>query len=82
MSRSQDAATVVSVADEPLVLTQSGMDASDFDVDAEGRSCIFDPDEIGRFPEPFADYTLLSTTVLAASVASQPGLQRSSKLDF
>lgn len=56
------------------------MDASNFGVDTEGRSCIFDLDEIGWLPETFADYTLLSTTAFAASVAAQLGLQRSPKL--
>ena len=41
----------VSIADEPLVLTQSDMDRSNFSVDTTERPVILDPGEIGWLPE-------------------------------
>lgn len=36
------------------------MDASNFGVDNEGRTCLFDFDEVGLLPESFACYTVCS----------------------
>jgi hypothetical protein len=37
----------ISIADEPLILTQSDMDHSNFGVDTAGRPVILDPGAIG-----------------------------------
>ncbi|KIO20142.1 hypothetical protein M407DRAFT_30177 [Tulasnella calospora MUT 4182] len=60
----------VSIANEPLVLTQSDMDPSNFGVDVAGKSVILDPGEIGWLPESLALYTLFRTTDFASNVAA------------
>ena len=48
----------VSISHERLVFTQSDMDASNFGIDEEGRTCLFDFTEVGLLPESFATYTM------------------------
>ncbi|KAJ6534885.1 hypothetical protein B0H19DRAFT_1184392 [Mycena capillaripes] len=60
----------VSIAHEPLVLTQSDMDASNFGVDATGRPVVLDFGEIGWLPESLDFYTLFRTTAFARKVAA------------
>jgi len=59
----------VSIAHEPLVLTQSDMDASNFGVDAAGRPVVLDFGEIGWLPESLDLYTLFRTKAFARKVA-------------
>jgi len=59
----------VSIADEPLVLTQSDMHRSNFGVDTAGRPVILDPGEIGWLPESLGLFTLFKTTGFARAVA-------------
>jgi len=60
----------ISIAHEPLVLTQSDMDVSNFGVDAAGRPVILDFGEIGWLPESLDLYTLFRTTAFARKVAA------------
>jgi hypothetical protein len=62
--------TDVSIAHEPLVLTQSDMDASNFGIDAAGRPVVLDCGEIGWLPESLGLYTLFRTTAFARKVAA------------
>ena len=59
----------VNIVDEPLVLTQSDMDRSNFGVDTAGRPVILDPGEIGWLPQSFGLFTLFNTTGFARVVA-------------
>jgi hypothetical protein len=59
----------VSIADEPLVLTQSDMDRSNFGVDSAKRPVILDAGEIGWLPESLGLFTLFKTTGFARAVA-------------
>jgi len=65
MQRRQPDLAKISIADEPLVLTQSDMDPSNFAVDATGRPVIFDFCQIGWLPESLANFTLLKTSSIA-----------------
>jgi hypothetical protein len=60
----------IHIAHEPLVLTQSDMDASNFGVDAAGRPVVLDSGEIGWLPESLDLYTLFRTTGFARKVAA------------
>ena len=60
----------INIADEPLVLTQSDMDPSNFGVDTAGRPVIFDFGEMGWLPKSLADFTLLRTSSFAATVSA------------
>ena len=61
----------ISIADEPLVLTQSDMHPSNFAVDATGRPGILDFLEIGWLPESLANFTLFRTSGFASSVSAR-----------
>ncbi|KAJ7210627.1 hypothetical protein B0H12DRAFT_1033678 [Mycena haematopus] len=61
----------VSIADEPLVLTQSDMHRSNFGVDTAERPVILDPGQIGWLPESLGLFTLFQTTAFARRVAEQ-----------
>ena len=61
--------TDISITGEPLVLTQSDMDASNFAVDTTGRPVIFDFGEIGWLPASLANFTLLRSSTFAADVS-------------
>ncbi|KAI5830566.1 hypothetical protein K523DRAFT_351558 [Schizophyllum commune Tattone D] len=60
----------INIADEPLVLTQSDMDLSNFGVDTAGRPVIFDFGQIGWLPESLANYSLLGTSTFASGVSA------------
>ncbi|KAL1678077.1 hypothetical protein EV122DRAFT_290601 [Schizophyllum commune] len=60
----------INIADEPLVLTQSDMDSSNFGVDTVGRPVIFDFGQIGWLPESLANYSLLGTSTFASGVSA------------
>ena len=70
MRRRQPDLAEISIADEPLVLSQSDMDRSNFAVDATGRPVIFDFGEIGWLPESLSNVTLLRTSSFAAEVSA------------
>ena len=59
----------VSIADEPLVLTQSDMDRSNFGVDTAGRPVILDPEAIGWLPESMELFALFGPAYFAHTVA-------------
>jgi len=71
LQRRQPDLAKISIAGEPLVLTQSDMDPSNFAVDVTGRPVIFDFGEIGWLPESLANFTLLRTSRLAAAVSAR-----------
>ncbi|TDL24555.1 hypothetical protein BD410DRAFT_786067 [Rickenella mellea] len=48
----------VHIRDEPLVITQSLMDESNFMLDLKGRLCLLDFSHVGLLPESFAVYTV------------------------
>ncbi|KAL1755277.1 hypothetical protein FB107DRAFT_291012 [Schizophyllum commune] len=60
----------INIADEPLVLTQSDMDPSNFGVDTAGRPVIFDFGQIGWLPESLANYSLLGASTFASGVST------------
>ncbi|KAL1722377.1 hypothetical protein EV715DRAFT_193104 [Schizophyllum commune] len=60
----------INIADDPLVLTQSDMDPSNFGVDTAGRPVIFDFGQIGWLPESLANYSLLGTSTFASGVSA------------
>ena len=70
LQRRQPGLAEISIAGEPLVLTQSDMDPSNFAVDATWRPVIFDFGEIGWLPKSLADFTLLRTSSFAAAVSA------------
>ncbi|EKM73995.1 hypothetical protein AGABI1DRAFT_88327 [Agaricus bisporus var. burnettii JB137-S8] len=51
----------ISISHEQLVFMQSDMDESNFGVDDEGRTCLFDFTTVGLLPESFASYTMSLT---------------------
>ncbi|KAH9947793.1 hypothetical protein B0H21DRAFT_821633 [Amylocystis lapponica] len=59
----------VNIADEPLVLTQSDMDRSNFGVDVAGRPVILDFGTIGWLPASLELFTLLNTTGFARVIS-------------
>ncbi|KAH9939618.1 uncharacterized protein BXZ73DRAFT_88859 [Epithele typhae] len=69
LQRREPGLAKISIAGEPLVLTQSDMDHSNFAVDATGRPIIFDFGQIGWLPESLANFTLLGTSSFAADVS-------------
>lgn len=44
--------------DDPLIITQSDMDSSNFALDKDDRICMFGFRDAGVLPEPFSSYTL------------------------
>jgi len=70
MRRRQPDLADISIAAEPLVLTQSDMDPSNFAVDATERVVIFDFGEIMWLPASLANFTLLRTSSFAADVSA------------
>ncbi|KAI5893396.1 uncharacterized protein SCHCODRAFT_02666503 [Schizophyllum commune H4-8] len=68
--RRQPSIADISIADEPLVLTQSDMDPSNFGVDTAGRPVIFDFGQIGWLPESLANHSLLGTSPFASGVSA------------
>ncbi|KZT04162.1 uncharacterized protein LAESUDRAFT_761275 [Laetiporus sulphureus 93-53] len=71
---------LVSLCNERLVFTQSDMDESNFGVDVEGRTCLFDFGAVGLLPESFASYTMSSSVQFTAAVAQHLGWPSSSNL--
>ncbi len=69
LQRRQPGLAKISIAGEPLVLTQSDMNPSNFAVDVTGRPVIFDFGEIGWLPESLANFTLLMTSSFARDVS-------------
>ncbi|KZT04173.1 uncharacterized protein LAESUDRAFT_703740 [Laetiporus sulphureus 93-53] len=70
----------VSLCNERLVFTQSDMDESNFGVDVEGRTCLFDFGAVGLLPESFASYTMSSSVQFTAAVAQHLGWPSSPNL--
>ena len=70
MRRLQPDLVDISIASEPLVLTQSDMHTSNFAVDATERVVIFDFGEIGWLPASLANFTLLRTSSFAGDVSA------------
>jgi len=60
----------ISISHEPVVLTQSDMDASNFGIDYTGRPVVLDSGEIGWLPESLYLYTLFRTMGFARKVAA------------
>jgi len=50
----------VRISHESLVFTQSDMDVSNFGVDKNGKTCLFDFELIGLLPQSFAIYNMFS----------------------
>jgi hypothetical protein len=69
MRRLQPDLVKISITGEPLVLTQSDMDISNFGVDATGRPVIFDFGAIGWLPASLANFNLLNTSSFARTVS-------------
>ncbi|KAI6132555.1 hypothetical protein EDD16DRAFT_1689072 [Pisolithus croceorrhizus] len=69
LQRRQPGLAEINIAGEPLVLTQSDMDPSNFAVDATGCPVIFDFGEIGWLPQSLANFTLLRTSCFATAVS-------------
>ncbi|KAG8921588.1 hypothetical protein FRC01_000175 [Tulasnella sp. 417] len=67
---SQNPVTDISIANEPLVLTQSDMHSCNFGVDTAGRAVVLDAGDLGWLPQSLADYTLFGTTGFARAVAA------------
>jgi hypothetical protein len=62
--------TPVSFGDEPVILTQSDMDASNFGVDEAGKAVLFSFGSIAWLPLSFAKFTMSSSRgQFAADVA-------------
>ena len=64
---------------EPLIFTQSDMDASNFGVDDSGNMVLLDFGEIGLLPVSFAIFTMSSDTTFTA-VAKFLGWSASSNI--
>jgi len=64
---------------EPLIFTQSDMDASNFGVDDGGNTVLLDFGEIGLFPASFAIFTM-SLDATSTAVAKFSGWSGSSNL--
>ena len=65
---------------EPLIFTQSDMDASNFGVDTGGNTVPLDFGEIGLFPASFAIFTMSLDVTFTAAVAKFLGWSGSSNL--
>ena len=65
---------------EPLIFTQSDMDASNFGVDDSGNTVLLDFGEIGLLPVSFAIFTMSSDTTFTAAVAKFLGWSGSSNI--
>ena len=65
---------------EPLIFTQSDMDASNFGVDDGGNTVLLDFGDIGLLPASFAISTMSSGTTFTAAVAKFLGWSGSSNL--
>ncbi|KAF8346230.1 hypothetical protein F5887DRAFT_1073874 [Amanita rubescens] len=61
--------TPVSFDNEPVILTQSDMDASNFGVDEAGKTVLFGFGQIGWLPLSLAKFTMSSTVRFTADVA-------------
>jgi len=48
----------INIKHESLVFTQSDMDASNFGVDKNGKTCLFDFEAVGLLPQSFVTYTM------------------------
>ncbi|EKM74487.1 hypothetical protein AGABI1DRAFT_88301 [Agaricus bisporus var. burnettii JB137-S8] len=59
--RGRSSTAPISISHERLVFMQSDMDESNFGVDDEGRTCLFDFTTVGLLPESFASYTMSLT---------------------
>jgi hypothetical protein len=71
----------VSISHEQLVFTQSDMDASNFGVDDNGRTVLFDFGDVGLLPESFASYNVSLTAPFIVAVAQCLGWPSCSNLD-
>jgi hypothetical protein len=65
---------------EPLIFTQSDMDASNFGVDDGGNTVLLDFGDIGVLPASFAIYTMSSDATFTAAVAKFLGWSDRSNL--
>jgi hypothetical protein len=65
---------------EPLIFTQSDMDASNFGVDDGGNTVLLDFGKIGLLPASFAIFTMSLDTTFTAAVAKFLGWSGSSNL--
>ena len=65
---------------EPLIFTQSDMDASNFGVDDSGKTVLLDFGEIGLLPTSFAIFTMSLGTTFTAAVAKFLGWSGSSNI--
>jgi hypothetical protein len=70
--------TPVSFDNEPVILTQSDMDASNFGVDEAGKTVLFGFGQIGWLPLSLAKFTMSSTVQFTADVAKFLGWSCSS----
>lgn len=69
ISRSrQKSVTPVSFDAEPVILTQSDVNASNFGVDKAGKTVLFNFSSIGWLPLSFAKYAMPSTNQFTADV--------------
>ena len=59
----------IKITGEPKIFTQSDMDVSNFGVDKQGRTVVFDLAQIMRLPKSFACYTMASKDSFIADVA-------------
>ncbi|KAF8337456.1 uncharacterized protein EI90DRAFT_3013671 [Cantharellus anzutake] len=48
----------INIKHESLVFTQSDMDVSNFGVDKDGKTCLFDFETVGLLPQSFVTYTM------------------------
>jgi len=80
VSRRSGPLAPVSFSQERLVFTQSDMDESNFGVDTEGRTCLFDFAEVGLLPESFASYTMSIRDPFTVAVAQHLGWPTSSNI--
>ncbi len=48
----------IDIKNESLVFTQSDMDVKNFGVDENGKTCLFDFEEVGLLPQSFVTYTM------------------------
>ncbi|EKM74489.1 hypothetical protein AGABI1DRAFT_116827 [Agaricus bisporus var. burnettii JB137-S8] len=76
----------IRISHERLVFTQSDMDESNFGVDDQGRTCLFDFTTVGLLPESFASYTMALRMPFTEAVARcldwspTPNLQSMSRI--
>ncbi|KAF8326441.1 hypothetical protein F5887DRAFT_1002736 [Amanita rubescens] len=64
----------VSFDNEPLILTQSDMDASNFGVDESGKIVLLDFSQIGWLPLSFSKFTI---SCVGLAVPTKPQCVRS-----